>query len=196
MEKYPGYSRKPFYYETDKMGIIHHSNYIRWFEEARVDALNFMNCPFEKIEADGIMIPVLGVSCEYKEMVRFGDEVLIQPVVKKYTGTRLDFEYRVYNGEKLVTTGTSQHCFMSYETNRLVQLRKTHPALHELFLDYYETTKEECSSRLIMKSLRRMLKKSCRQLPAAIFSLSIYTETLSPAVSSVLATSSSTNFLS
>lgn len=143
MEKYHGYPRKPFYYETDKMGIIHHSNYIRWFEEARVDALTFMDCPFEKIEADGIMIPVLGVSCEYKEMVRFGDEVLIKPVVTKYTGTRLDFEYRIYKGERLVTTGTSQHCFMSYETNRLVQLRKTHPALHELFLDYYESTKED-----------------------------------------------------
>lgn len=143
MEKYPGYYRKSFYYETDKMGIIHHSNYIRWFEEARVDALNFMEWPFEKIEALGIMIPVLGVSCEYKEMVRFGDAVLIQPIVTKYTGTRLDFEYRVYKGEKLVTTGTSQHCFMSYETNRLIHLKKSAPALHALFLDYYETTKAD-----------------------------------------------------
>lgn len=88
------------------------------------------------------MIPVLGVSCNYKEMIRFGDEVLIRPTVTKYTGTRLDFDYHVYNGEKIVTTGTSQHCFMSSETNRLVQLRKTHPELHHLFLDYYETTKE------------------------------------------------------
>lgn len=143
MEKYPGYIRKPFYYETDKMSIIHHSNYIRWFEEARVDALTFMDCPFEKIEAEGIMIPVLGVSCDYKEMVRFGDEVIIKPSVTKYTGTRLDFEYRVYKAEKLVTTGTSQHCFMSYESNRLIQLKKTHPHLHKLFLDYYESTKEE-----------------------------------------------------
>ncbi|MDT2604828.1 acyl-CoA thioesterase [Enterococcus dongliensis] len=143
MEKYPGYLRKPFYYETDKMGIIHHSNYIRWFEEARVDALTFMDYPFEKIEAEGIMIPVLVVSCNYKEMVRFGDEVLIKPIVTKYTGTRLDFDYAVYHDEKLVTTGSSQHCFMSYETNRLIQLRKTHPKLHELFLAYYETTNKD-----------------------------------------------------
>ncbi|MDT2597826.1 thioesterase family protein [Enterococcus dongliensis] len=143
MEKYPGYLRKPFYYETDKMGIIHHSNYIRWFEEARVDALTFMDYPFEKIEAEGIMIPVLVVSCNYKQMVRFGDEVLIKPIVTKYTGTRLDFDYAVYHDEKLVTTGSSQHCFMSYETNRLIQLRKTHPKLHELFLAYYETTNKD-----------------------------------------------------
>ncbi|MDU6522658.1 MAG: acyl-CoA thioesterase, partial [Enterococcus sp.] len=94
MKKYPGYVRKPFYYETDKMGIIHHANYIRWFEEARVDVLSFMDYPFEKIEADGIMIPVLGVSSEYKEMIRFGDEIVIQPIVTKYTGTRMNFEYR------------------------------------------------------------------------------------------------------
>ncbi|MFC0277932.1 acyl-CoA thioesterase [Enterococcus devriesei] len=142
MKKYPGYVRKPFYYETDKMGIIHHANYIRWFEEARVDVLSFMNYPFEKIEADGIMIPVLGISSEYKEMIRFGDEIVIQPIVTKYTGTRMNFEYRIYKGDTLATVGTSQHCFMSSETNRLVHLKKQHPRLHELFLDYYESTKE------------------------------------------------------
>lgn len=53
MENYPGYVRKPFYYETDKMGIIHHSNYIRWFEEARVDALTFMDYPLKKSKPPG-----------------------------------------------------------------------------------------------------------------------------------------------
>ncbi|MBV7391208.1 acyl-CoA thioesterase [Enterococcus sp. ALS3] len=143
MEKYPGYPRKPFYYETDKMGIIHHSNYIRWFEEARVDVLTFLGYPFEKIEEMGIMVPVLGVSCTYKEMVYFGDEIIIQPYVSKYTGTRLNFEYQISKNDKLVTTGTSQHCFMSYETNRLVQLKKSQPELHQLFETYFDLTKNE-----------------------------------------------------
>ncbi|GCF93769.1 4-hydroxybenzoyl-CoA thioesterase [Enterococcus florum] len=138
MEHYAGYVRKPFYYETDKMGIIHHSNYIRWFEEARVDLLDFLDYSFDKIEADGIIVPVLGVSAAYKEMVRFGDEVLIRPFINKYTSTRLHFDYVITNQAtgKIVTTGTSEHCFMSSETKRLVHLKKQHPELHALFQAY------------------------------------------------------------
>lgn len=137
MQLYSGYTREPFYYETDKMGIIHHSNYIRWFEEARVDLLRHLDYPFEKIEADGLMVPVLSVSCQYKEMVRFGDQLTILPLIKRYTGTRLDFDYEIYNQKKqLVTTGSSEHCFMSGARNRLVQLKKANPELHQLFSDY------------------------------------------------------------
>lgn len=44
------YERRVFYYETDKMGIMHHSNYIRIFEESRVDFLQQSGMPFEEIE--------------------------------------------------------------------------------------------------------------------------------------------------
>ena len=48
------YGRKIQYYETDRMGIVHHSNYIRWMEEARIDALAQIGIPYDKIEAAGI----------------------------------------------------------------------------------------------------------------------------------------------
>lgn len=145
MKRYPGYKRKPFYYETDKMGIIHHSNYIRWFEEARVDMLEFVDYPFERIEQEGIIVPVLSVSSTYKDMVRFGDEVLIHPIISKYTGTRLNFEYQIINEETgtTTTTGSSEHCFLSSETNRLIHLKRQNPELHQLFLDYYTKISEE-----------------------------------------------------
>ena len=56
------YGRKIQYYETDRMGIVHHSNYIRWMEEARIDALAQIGIPYDKIEAAGILIPVLEAS--------------------------------------------------------------------------------------------------------------------------------------
>ena len=49
------YKRKAFYYETDRMDIIHHSNYVRWLEEARVDLMEQLGCPFHEIEARGIV---------------------------------------------------------------------------------------------------------------------------------------------
>ncbi|MGN0601598.1 MAG: acyl-CoA thioesterase, partial [Oscillospiraceae bacterium] len=73
------YTRKAYYYETDKMGIVHHSNYIRWLEEARVHMLNEVGYPFEKIEAMGLYMPVLSVECQYKYPVKFDDIFEIQP---------------------------------------------------------------------------------------------------------------------
>lgn len=54
------FERKANYYETDQMGIVHHSNYIRWFEEARLEMLRAMGLPYKKMEDNGILIPVLG----------------------------------------------------------------------------------------------------------------------------------------
>ena len=61
------------YYETDGMGIVHHSNYIRWFEEARVGLLEQLGFGYDRIEAEGFSSPVLEVTCQYKTMARFGD---------------------------------------------------------------------------------------------------------------------------
>lgn len=137
MSLYPGYTRKPHYYETDQMAIIHHANYIRWFEEARVELLDYLDLPYHTIEAVGLIVPVLGVSAQYKQMIRYEDEILIKVLVDQYTGTRLDFRYEVYKSDgKLATVGTSQHCFMSKETNRLVHLKRQFPEIHQRFAAY------------------------------------------------------------
>jgi acyl-CoA thioester hydrolase len=135
---YPGYLRKPHYYETDQMGIIHHSNYIRWFEEARVDLLEWLKLPYQVIEEAGIIIPVLAVSCTYKGMVRYGDKVKINVFVENYTGTRFEFRYELVNltTNQVATTGTSSHCFLSKEHQRLISLKKKFPEFHEIFENY------------------------------------------------------------
>lgn len=81
--------RKINYYETDKMGIVHHSNYIRYLEEARIRWMEEIGIPFEVLEENGITIPVLGVECEYKHHVSFGDTILIKVFVKEYNGVRM-----------------------------------------------------------------------------------------------------------
>lgn len=128
------YLHKAQYYETDQMGIIHHANYIRWFEEARVDYLERNGLPYRSIEEHGIIIPVLGVTCLYKDMVHFADTVAIYTRIDDYTGTRLNLSYEVKDETgKLMTTGTSNHCFLSAETGRLVNVKKSFPSLHLLF---------------------------------------------------------------
>ena len=63
------YTTKPFlvrYYETDKMGIVHHSNFLRYLEIARLEWLNKLGLDYNEIEKNGIILPVVDVSISYK----------------------------------------------------------------------------------------------------------------------------------
>lgn len=127
------YGRRVFYYETDKMGIVHHSNYIRWFEEARVDLIEQAGLPFELVEARGIMTPVLAAECEYKLPFRFGDDFYIKAYIPDFGGARFSVVYEVYdeNGT-LHASGKTLHCFVDMEM-RPVRLKKTHPDIYDIY---------------------------------------------------------------
>ncbi len=107
------FERNINYYETDKMGVVHHSNYIRYLEEARCKWLQSVNMPFEVLEENGVTIPVLGVNCTYKYHVTFGDTIIIKPYVKEYTGVKMTVGYEVTNKNtgKPVLIGETKHCF-------------------------------------------------------------------------------------
>ena len=97
MKKREGYQRKVHYYETDQMGIVHHSNYIRWFEEARIDLMEQMGLGYEKMEEAGIISPVLSVQADYLRMMHFGDTFQIRCFIKEYNGIKLTVGYEVIN---------------------------------------------------------------------------------------------------
>ncbi len=137
------YIRQAKYYETDQMAIIHHSNYIRWFEESRVHFLEEIGFPYDKTEEMGILSPVLEVCAQYKSSVKFHDEVEIVVSIAEYTGTRLSFEYEIYNKKTgaLTTTGYSKHCFLLKESGKLVSIKKINPEQHEVFVNLIKPTK-------------------------------------------------------
>ena len=87
--KFKLYEHKVQYYETDCMGIVHHSNYIRWFEEARTNLLEQIGIGYDKMEQMGIVSPVVSVCCDYKTMARFGETVKIETKVMEYNGVSL-----------------------------------------------------------------------------------------------------------
>ena len=100
-----GYMHSVKYSETDKMGITHHSNYIHWMEEARVDYLRQIGFPYEKLEEMGIASPVVSVECKYKAPTTFPDEVQITVSVEGFNGLRLRFLYEMRKGDQLVAVG-------------------------------------------------------------------------------------------
>ncbi len=131
------YCRKAQYYETDQMGIIHHSNYIRWFEEARLDYMEQLGYNYRRATEAGIDFAVLQVQCEYKSMVRFGETVEIYMTVTEISAARMAISYEVVDIESgvLRTRGESQHCFFHNQRGRPVSLLKELPELYRLFLE-------------------------------------------------------------
>lgn len=138
------YSHIVQYYETDQMKIVHHSNYIRWFEESRVAWMKKAGLQIEDLEEKGIIIPVVNVTCQYKNMTRFGEEVIVEPTVTKFNGVVIEFSYRIVEkttGE-LKVTGTSSHCFIDKDY-KVISLKKKHPDIYERLLSEYQEFLED-----------------------------------------------------
>lgn len=133
------YTRKVAYYETDQMAIVHHSNYIRWFEEARIDFLAQIGLPYSRMEEEGILIPVLGASCEYKYAMRFGQSFQITLRLTGFTGVKFHVKYEVRDPEtgKLHATGESAHCFVTKDMVPL-RMKKEHPDIYAGLMEYVE----------------------------------------------------------
>lgn len=129
------YEHEAQYYETDQMGIIHHSNYIRWFESARIQVMKEVGIDYAECEKIGFISPVMEVNCTYKSMVHFGDTVLVYARLVEYTGVKFYLEYEVRDKEtgELRTFGSSKHCFADKE-GRPISLKRSYPELHERFL--------------------------------------------------------------
>lgn len=131
------YTHKAQYYETDQMGVVHHSNYIRWFEEGRTWFLEQIGFPYDVMENQiKIISPVLEVTCQYRAMVRFSDVVDIYTKVEKFNGIKLTLSYRVINKKtgELTTTGTSSHCFLN-EKGQPISLKKEYPDFYGKILE-------------------------------------------------------------
>lgn len=85
------------YYETDQMGIVHHSNYIRYFECGRTAMLKEAGLPIERIEESGVMLPVVSVDAKYKVPARLGEKLRILTFIDEVPRARLVIRNEIYN---------------------------------------------------------------------------------------------------
>lgn len=133
------------YYETDQMQIVHHSNYIRWFEEARTYLMDEMNFGYDQMESAGLIVPVLSVYSEYKTMTRFGETVSISAKITEFTGVKMTVSYEVSDIEtgEVRCVGESKHAFLDKETYRPLSLKRKHKEIYDLFLDMMENSTEK-----------------------------------------------------
>jgi acyl-CoA thioester hydrolase len=126
------YYHKVQFYETDRMGITHHSNYIRWMEEARLDYLDQLGYGYAALEELGLSSPVIEVEGKYKTPTTFGDVVRIDVSVEEFSGVRIRVKYVMTNEATGadICVGTTGHCFVNRE-GRPVALKRVCPGLEK-----------------------------------------------------------------
>ena len=126
MEKYV---HRVNYYETDKMGITHHSNYIRFMEEARVFFMDQIGWGYAKMEAEGVASPVLSVTCDYRHSTTFYDVIEIEVSVLKCSAVKMEIGYKMSSGGRVVCTASSTHCFLDRDGKPLI-IQKALPGFY------------------------------------------------------------------
>ena len=122
------------YYETDQMGIVHHSNYIRYFECARNNMMREFGYPIEKCEEDGVTIPIVSLECHFKFPAKMGDELKVVAKINDEPMAKLRIIQEVYNQDGvLCAAGEVILGFLNKATGRptrcpepLLQAIRTH----------------------------------------------------------------------
>lgn len=131
------YQHKVHYYETDKMGIVHHSNYIRWMEEARIDFFGQVGWDYKRLEDMGIISPVTAVECKYKVSTMFADVIDIAVKIVEFRGVKLKLKYEMTRDGVLVSEGYSEHGFLNPE-GKIISLKRSFPEVYETLVKYVE----------------------------------------------------------
>ncbi|MBQ0079133.1 MAG: acyl-CoA thioesterase [Eubacterium sp.] len=130
------FERKVRYYETDRMGVVHQSNYMRILEDARMDWIDEHIMKYSDMEKMGIIVPAVSSLGNFKAFLRFDDHFTVSVKLVEYTGVRIKFVYEVRNiatGE-LCYDGYTTHCFTRDGDYKPIPIRRKFPEIHEKFL--------------------------------------------------------------
>jgi acyl-CoA thioester hydrolase len=109
------------YAETDQMGVVYHGNYAQYFEMGRVEWLRNLGLSYSVMEKQGVMLPVVSLSMNYKKPAHYDDLLTVRTIFKKQESVKIEFDYEIFNEEgKLLTTGNSVLVFVDMKTGRPV----------------------------------------------------------------------------
>lgn len=113
------------YYETDQMGIVHHSNYIRYFECGRSDMMAKIGLPIDAIEKAGVMLPIVAVECKYRKPAMMGDRIRIVSMIDTLPAAKLVVNSEIYNQkDELLCKGSVTLGFIDANTRRPIRCPK------------------------------------------------------------------------
>lgn len=95
-------SLRAAYADTDQMGFVHHSNYLKYLENARWEAFRILGLTYKQIEDEGILMPVIDVNLRFIKPIYYDDEILIKMKINLMSPTKLNIEYEIFNNSNLL----------------------------------------------------------------------------------------------
>lgn len=120
------------YQETDQMQVVYHANYLVWFEIGRTDYIRHFGLTYQKLEEQGLFLPVVDLKCRYLQPAQYDDEVLIFTKVFEVTGSKLVFRYQAKgkHDQQLLAKGETTHLWTNQQMKR-VHLHRENPELYK-----------------------------------------------------------------
>ena len=108
-------SHRVKFFDTDTMGVVHHSNYIRWFETGRVEFLRALGIDLNEMMRDGILFPIIDIGAKFHAPAHFDDDLEILTTAEALTRAKMKFSYaiRKCGDEKILAEGSSTNVFTS-----------------------------------------------------------------------------------
>lgn len=112
------------FYDTDAMAVVHHANYIRWFEIGRVEFLRAAGITLNQLMDDGYVFPITEVNAKYINSAVFDDELIIETTPVALTKVKMEFSYRILRAkdETVLVTGFTQNVFTAKATGKITRL--------------------------------------------------------------------------
>ena len=109
------------YSETDQMQVVYHGNYAQYFEMGRVEWLRNKGISYKWMEDNGIMLPVVSLTMNYKKPARYDELLSLKTILKNRTSVKIEFDYELYNeAGELLTMANSILVFVDMKTGRPV----------------------------------------------------------------------------
>lgn len=107
------------YSETDQMRVVYHGNYAQYFEIGRVEWLRNKGISYKWMEENGVMLPVVSLTMNYKKPARYDELLTLRTILKNRTTVKIEFDYELYNSnDELLTTGNSILVFVDMKTGK------------------------------------------------------------------------------
>ncbi len=127
------------YADTDKMGIVYHGEYTKWFEVGRTEFLRDQGFPYKRLEEEGVWLPVVELSCHYKAPARYDDVLIVRTRIAEVRAVSLSLKYEIINKEtsQLLVTGSTKHPVTDANL-KPTRLKTLHPQLYAALMTFVD----------------------------------------------------------
>jgi len=110
------------YAETDQMGVVHHGNYALYLELARIEWLRKLGISYKKMEEEGVALPVVSLSINYKKPIKYDDIITVKTMLKNEPSVKVEFNYEILDESgHLLSTANVVLVFVDFKTNRPIK---------------------------------------------------------------------------